>query len=212
MLFALSAGAAKQVVYTNCPGLLCLFPFLSGLRRRPPGPVFRPGDRPFSPFRRPVFPPIFPGFAILVILLTKRSIIGFSEDFKKQSFLVHLSLIFLFLHEKALPHLHPLFKFPFLHRSLMSWRAAVVVAVLLFSPLLFPFFKSKRKTKKSKEKQSKEKQKAEQKEDNVLVLFLLPFHLFFIPFPLSPFSFPFFFPSFSIRHVCTHVSPLLMCV
>lgn len=105
------------------------------------------------------------------------------------------------------PHLHPLFKFPFLHRSLMSWRAAVVVAVLLFSPLLFPFFKSKRKTKKSKEKQSKEKQKAEQKEDNVLVLFLLPFHLFFIPFPLSPFSFPFFFPSFSIRHVCTHSSP-----
>ena len=103
MLFALSSGAAKQVVYTNRPGLLCLFPFLSWLRRRPPGPVFRPGDRPFSPSRRPVFPPIFPGFAILVILLTKRSIIGFFEDFKKQSFLVRLSLIFLFLHEKTVP-------------------------------------------------------------------------------------------------------------
>ena len=92
---------------------------------------------------------------------------------------------------------------------LCSWRAVVVVAVLTFSPSSFPFFQTKRKTKKSKEKQSKERQKAEQKEDNVLVLFLLPFHLFFIPFSLSPFSFPFFFPSFSIRHVCTHSSPRL---
>ena len=140
MLFVLSSGAAKQVVYTNCPGLLCLFSFLSGPRRRLPGPVFHPGDRPFSPFRRAVFPPIFPGFALLVILLTKRRTISFFEDFKKQSFLVHLSLIFLFLHEKALPPLHHLFKFPFLHRSLMFWRAAVVVAVLLFSPSSFPFF------------------------------------------------------------------------
>lgn len=128
----------------------------------------------------------------MVILLTKRRIIGFSEDFKKQSFLVHLSLIFLFLHEKTVPPLHPLFKFPFLHRSLMSWRAAVVVAVLLFSPSSFLFFKSKKKSKKSKEKQSKEKQKAVQKEDNVLVLFLFrTFSLFlsFFPKPFSSFSF-----------------------
>ena len=158
MLFALSSGAAKQVVYTNCPRLLCLFSFLSGPRRRPPWPVFHPGDRPFSPFRRSVFPPIFHGFAILVILLTKRRMISFFEDFKKQSFLVHLSLIFPFLHEKALPPLHPLFKFPFLHRSPLFLESSSSSGSPHLFPFLFPFFLNpKRKTKKSKEKQSKER-------------------------------------------------------
>ena len=97
--------------------------------------------------------------------------------------------------KKQSPFLHPLFKFPFLHRSLMFWRA-VVVAAHLFSPSISPFFESKRKTKKSKEKQSKERQKAVQKEDNVLVLFL--FLRVFDPLSVREEHPPFrpFFPSF----------------
>ena len=163
MLFVLSSGAAKQVVYTNCPGLLCLLSFLFRPRRHSPGPVFHPGDRPFSPFRKPVFPPIFPGFAILVILLTKRRIISFFEDFKKQSFLVHPSLIFLFLHEKALPHLHPLFKFPFLHRSPLFLESSSSSGSPHIFPLLFPLFSNQKKDQKEQRKAKQRKTKSRAK-------------------------------------------------